>query len=62
MPYRSWQLSPSSPDSTLLTVNVAHLQVKVEIKVGTAALFLSPTTPLPPLTSKGGNMCVLVFM
>ena len=36
MPYCSWQLSPSGPDSTLLTVNGAHLQVKVEIKVGTA--------------------------
>ena len=41
MPYRSWQLSPSGPDSTLLTVNGAHLQVKVEIKVGTADLLLS---------------------
>ena len=27
MPYRSWELSPSGPDSTLLTVNGAHLQV-----------------------------------
>ena len=25
MPYRSWELSPSGPDSTLLTVNGAHL-------------------------------------
>ena len=59
MPYRSWQLSPSGPDSTLLTINGAHLQVKVEIKVGTAALLLSlPPTPLPATpTSRWGHVC-----
>ena len=61
MPYRSWQLSPSGTDSTLLTVNGAHLQVKVEIKVGTADLLLSPH-PLPPThshsTKVGGHVCV----
>ena len=56
MPYRSWQLSPSGPDSTLLTVNGAHLQVKVKIKVGTADLLLSPH----PHTSKVGDMCACV--
>ena len=64
MPYRSWQLSPSSPDSTLLTVNGAHLQVKVEIKVGTADLLLSPY-PLPFLPTHhqgGGYVCVCVYM
>ena len=62
MPYRSWQLSPSSPDSTLLTVNGAHLQVKVEIKVGTTDLLLSPH-PLP-LTQhqRGRRVCVGVVM
>ena len=61
MPYRSWQLSPSGPDSTLLTVNGAHLQVKVEIKVGTADLLLSPH-PLTshPHISKVGDVCVCV--
>ena len=57
MPYRSWQLSPSGPDSTLLTVNGAHLQVKVEIKVGTADL-LSPH-PLPH-HQNGRRVCVCV--
>ena len=62
MPYRSWQPSPSSPDSTLLTVNGAHLQVKVEIKVGTADLLLSLThSPSRPHTSKGkARMCACV--
>ena len=67
MPYRSWQLSPSGPDSTLLTVNGAHLQVKVEIKVGTADLLLSPhPLPLPPTKSThtpprwGTCVCVCV--
>ena len=55
MPYRSWQLSPSGTDSTLLTVNGAHLQVKVEIKVGTADP-LSPH-PLPP-HSHSTKVCV----
>ena len=60
MPYRSWQLSPSGPDSTLLTVNGAHLQVKVEIKVGTADLLLSPhPLPLTPTHHQGGgHVCV----
>ena len=65
MPYRSWQLSPSSPDITLLTVNGAHLQVKVEIKVGTTDLLLF-SHPLPgPLPSThlqcgggGENTCM----
>ena len=61
MPYRSWQLSPSGPDSTLLTVNGAHLQVKVEIKVGTATSSSLPThSPSHPHTTKGGDMCVCV--
>ena len=64
MPYRSWQLSPSSPDSTLLTVNGPHLQVKVEIKVGTATSFSLPThSPSHPPTSKvGEDTCVCVCM
>ena len=62
MPYRSWQLSPSGPDSTLLTVNGAHLQVKVEIKVGTADLLLSPhPLTLPPThRQRGRHVCVSV--
>ena len=64
MPYRSWQLSPSSPDSTLLTVNGAHLQVKVEIKVGTADL-LSPHPLTLTLTlthhQRGRRVCVCVL-
>ena len=66
MPYRSWQLSPSCPDSTLLTVHGAHLQVKVEIKVGTAdLLLLSPHPfPLPPTHLQGEStyVCVHVLM
>ena len=64
MPYRSWQLSPSGPDSTLLTVNGAHLQVKVEIKVGTADLLLSHhPLPLPPTHLQGGgHVCVCVHV
>ena len=58
MPYRSWQLSPSGTDSTLLTINGAHLQVKVEIKVGTADL-LSPH-PLPPPPTHTAPKCVCV--
>ena len=59
MPYRSWQLSPSGPDSTLLTINGAHLQVKVEIKVRTAALLLSlPPTPPSCHTHLQGDTCV----
>ena len=57
MPYRSWQLSPSGTDSTLLTVNGAHLQVKVEIKVGTADLLLSPHKLPLPLTQHQ-SVCV----
>ena len=62
MPYRSWQLSPSGPDSTLLTVNGAHLQVKVEIKVGTADLLLSPHPLTLTLThhQRGRHVCVCV--
>ena len=59
MPYRSWQMSPSGPDSTLLTISRAHLEVKVEIKVGTAALLLSPP-PTPPYCHthlQGGDTC-----
>ena len=56
MPYRSWQLSPSDPGRTLFTVNRAHLQVKVEIKVGTADLLLSPH----PHTTRVGDMSVCV--
>ena len=59
MPYRSWQLSPSGTDSTLLTVNGAHLQVKVEIKVSTADLLLSPHKLPLPLTQHQ-NVCVCV--
>ena len=61
MPYRSWQLSPSGPDSTLLTIYEVHLQVKVEVKVGTAALLLSPH-PLPFLPSppKVEHVCACV--
>ena len=62
MPYRSWQLSPSGPDSTLLTVNGAHLQVKVEIKVGTADLLSPHPLTSHPHTSKVGDMCVCVCM
>ena len=65
MPYRSWQLSPSGPDSTLLTINGAHLQVKVEIKVGTAALLPSPP-PTPPSCHAhlqvGARVCMHAFM
>ena len=59
MPYRSWQLSPSGTDSTLLTVNGAHLQVKVEIKVGTADLLSPHPLPPPPLTQHQ-SVCVCV--
>ena len=58
MPYRSWQLSPSGPDSTLLTVNGAHLQVKVEIKVGTADLLIHT----PPKGETCVCVCVCVCM
>ena len=62
MPYRSWQLSPSGPKSTLLTVNGAHLQVKVEIKVGTADRLLSPhPLPLTPTHhQRGRRVCACV--
>ena len=58
MPYRSWQLSPSGPDSTLLTVNGAHLQVKVEIKVWTADLLLSPHSLTLAHHQRGRHVCV----
>ena len=53
-------MSPSNPDSTLLTISRAHLQAKVEIKVGTAALLLSPppTSPSCYAHLQGGDMCV----
>ena len=62
MSYHSWQVSPSGPDSTLLTINGAHLQVKVEIKVRTAALFLSPPPtlhlPATPTSKVGTRVCM----
>ena len=45
--YRSWQLSSSGRDGTLLTITRVHLQVKVENKVGIADLLLSPTHTCP---------------
>ena len=38
----------------------AHLQVKVEIKVGTAAIISADRLPSHSRTSKVGDMCVCV--